>query len=113
MSEVPDGQLLSVYNLEGKWRVASHRKAIANDYMKVNLPGMTYAIELMQLLGGQNKFSTSHPNLIYVFSLVSKYDVRVMPYNDQAAYLMTVIDRTTGKELTRSTIDGIATRMKF
>lgn len=113
VSELPDGQLLSIYNLESKWRVASHTKVMANDYMKVNLPGMTYATELMAILGGQEKFSTSHPDLVYVFNLVSKYDIRVMPYTQQIAYLMTIVDRRTGKELDVDVIQSVAKRMKF
>lgn len=111
--EVPDGTMLAVYNLERDWVVSSTESATASEYMRVSLPSFTLGHELLRTIGGQQKFGTSNPELIYVFMLVSQYNTKVMPYTGQEAYLLAIIDRTTGKELHPHTVTGIASRMGF
>lgn len=107
---MPDGELLAVYNIEGVWRVSSRVSMFASEYLKDALPGETFANMLFEVLGGDSSFRLVHPSLIYVFSLISNRNRILLPYNGTAAYLITIIDRTTGKELPMGVIDKIARR---
>lgn len=110
---VPDGRFVSVYNLEGKWRVATDATIDGREFMAVNRPGYYLEREFMETVGGQKKFETAHPDLIYVFNYVSNNNIQILPYNGKKAFLFTIIDRITGKELKYDAIIKVAESMCF
>jgi hypothetical protein len=107
--EVPDGKTMTVFNHEGNWKASTLTDVNGREYMKVSLPGMTFSDEIFRDITKLN-LKLSHPELIYVFNFVSKYNTKIMPHFDQKAYLITVINRKTGLELDSSVIDNITNR---
>jgi hypothetical protein len=107
--EIPDGEFVSVYNLEGNWHVSTVDSVNGSNYLKTDANLAQGFWETV----GKNKFKTTSPDLIYVFIFVSKYNKKLLPYSGQTAYLVAVIDRTTGEELPINTVRNIAKKIGF
>jgi len=107
--EVPDGKIMTIFNHEGSWKASTLTDVNGKEYMKVSLPGMTFSDEILRDVAKLH-LKLSHPELIYVFNFVSKYNTKIMPHVNQKAYLITVIDRTTGFELKSDVINNITNR---
>lgn len=116
--EIPDGDIVIVYNIEGEWTTGTINSMDGDDYFpNMQLPTMTYEHEVKALLGRRYQsswtapFNNVNPYMCFVFYYVSPYLGKVMPILSPELYLSTIINIESGHELTRPTVVNMADKM--
>ena len=117
--DVPDGTIVMIYNIDGKWMVASPNDPEGQEYLGATpLPTLTYEFETKSTLNNMfglwtNAFRNVNPHLCFIFSFVSPYDLGVMPIQQPELTLMGVTNLETGQQLTFDNVDRLANQMGF
>ena len=103
--ELPDGGIVVIYNIEGKWRVGSPNSPVGDENPPgLSLPSFSYSRLVKLFLSTlhdewDRPFENINPMLCFVFSFVCEFANNVMPIRKSQLYLMSIINLDNGKEL--------------
>jgi hypothetical protein len=117
--EMPDGGSVIIYNMEGRWHIASDASVDASEYIPgMRMPGFTYANETMRFLLRNNMewykpFSNSNPNLCFSCIFVNKYAKTPQPSFADKLYLMAVHNLENAQELHADSVGAMAGRLRL
>lgn len=111
--EMPDGDLIVIYNIEGTWYVETGDSPIG-----VGNPTFDHEKAVITLLekrfGRWDKaFKNVNPFLCFVFCFVHPDNKKIMPIISPELYLMAIINLENSKELSYNTVDTIGDEMGF
>jgi hypothetical protein len=118
-AELPDGELVVIYNIEGKWCIGTADSVDAQDYLPnmMSLPGFTWSHEIKNLLARRSDaawdtfLKNTNPFVCFVLSYVTPYNTKVMPILKPELFLLTCINTETGQEFTKNAIKNMADRL--
>lgn len=108
VEEMTTGMMIIIFNYKGVWSVAT----------KDSINDVDYTIDVKRIIGrNPDKCWTSlfneNKNHIYVFDFISKEYKTVWPCSAFKLYLLTIIDKETGKELDPFVVDDISEYLEF
>jgi len=119
--EVPDGETIVIYNIEGKWCIGTTDSVDGDVYLPgMTLPGFTFEHEVKKLLvrrlntgNWRGSFSTVNPFLCFTFKFVSPYADRVMPIVMPELYMTGIVNLETGEEMSVDMVEHMANKMSL
>jgi len=117
--DLPDGEIIVVYNIEGKWIIGTRDHASGKKYFPgMDLPGFTFEHEVKAMLAKRfnswdKPFENVNPMICFIFSYVNPYLKCVMPVISPQLFLMAVINLENGEELSHTAVQGQAIKMGF
>ncbi|TET61141.1 MAG: hypothetical protein E3J47_05905 [Candidatus Stahlbacteria bacterium] len=108
IEEMTAGMMIIIFHYMGVWSVAA----------KDSINDVDYTIDVKKTIGrSPDKCWTSafneNKNYIYVFDFISKEYKTVWPSSALKLYLLTIIDKETGKELDPFVVDDISECLGF
>lgn len=115
--EVPDGELVVIYNVEGTWFIGTAESVDGMNYLPgMNVPTFTYDNEIKQRLSRNSTrwdstLKDMNPLMCLVFNFVSPFADSVMPMLMPELYLTGVINLENGREVSNSMLHTIADKM--
>lgn len=116
--DMPDGDIVVIYNLEGEWLIGTADSLDGDEYFPgVQLPTLTYEHEIKALLSRRfngrwtKPFENCNPFMCFVFSYVSPYLGKVMPVLSPELYLMSIINTESGSEFSHALLENMANKM--
>jgi len=118
--EIPDGELVVVYNIDGDWVISTNDSAAGLKYIgETELPAFTFENEIKTMLsrrysgGWDTPFRNVNPMMAFVFIYVNPHLGKIMPIISQELYLMGVINLDNYYEISTNTLDNMAEKMDF
>lgn len=118
--EVPDGEVVVIYNIEGSWVICTGTSVDGNEYLPgMELPAFTYETEIKSLLSRRfndkwfKPFEQINPMMCFVFNYVNPYAKRVLPYLAPELYLTGVINLDLEHEVSGGMVEALAKQMDF
>jgi len=115
--EMPDGEAIVIYNIEGTWFIGTSTSPDAMDYLSgMSLPAFTYDNEIKMLLSKRfvtwdKPFQSMNPFLCFIFNYVNPYAKRVMPIIAPELYLTGVINLENNTELSNGLLETTAKKI--
>jgi len=111
--EMPDGDLIVIYNIDGKWYICNRESPIG-----VTNSGFSHEEETIKLLekrfGQWDKpFKNTNPLMCFIFCLVHPDNQKIMPIKSPELYLMGVINLDNYQEISYNTVNELANKMGF
>jgi len=115
--EVPDGELVVIYNVEGTWFIGTADSVDGMNYLPgMLLPTSTYDNEVKQRLSRNStrwdsSLKNMNPLMCFVFNFVSPSANSVMPILMSELYLTGVINLENDREVSNGMLQAIADKM--
>lgn len=120
VEELPDGEMVIVYNIEGKWVIGTKDTTNGIEgFPNSASRGFTHARQVKELLTGRferwdHPFANSNPYMCFVFTYVNPHNSScITPAVTSDLYLMGVINLETGREFNTEMVDVLADKMGF
>jgi len=116
--EIPDGGIVVIYNIEGKWLIGSPNSTFGGDFPPgLSLPSFSYSRLVKHHLSARHErwdepFNKINPMLCFVFSYVCEFAKTIMPIRKSQMYLMAVINLENGNELSYGLVKSLADGLK-
>lgn len=117
VEELLDGPLIVIYNLEGRWHIATTGSVTGDEYIPgMRMPGFTYNLEVRRFLERTNRywhspFENLDPNLCFSFLYLNKYAKAIQPSMVDRLYLLAVYNMENETELNVNALDDLARRL--
>lgn len=123
--EMPDGKIIIVYNIEGKWIIGTSNSINGKEQTERSGEfgvAFTYEEKINNLIKYKYQktfkdleiFDGRSPDLCFIFNYVSMYNNCIMPAGTiPTLYLMGIMDIKTGIEIPSDTVDTVAHSIGF